>query len=73
MANLIKEFSIGNEVNILRQMGSCSNKFMQHAFGVIKVVKILVSKDKEESEEVLLLIAPKNAHISSFDALLWCT
>ncbi len=36
MAN--KEFNVGDEIQILRQMGSCSSRFVNHAFGVIKVI-----------------------------------
>lgn len=46
-----KEFLIASELSALRQMGSCSTKFMHHAFGVIKAIKYLVSLKKDDANE----------------------
>jgi hypothetical protein len=33
-------------------MGSCSTKFMHHAFGVVKAIKYIVGQRKEDADEV---------------------
>ncbi len=43
---------VANELNILKQMGGCSARFLHHATAVVKALKIIITKPKEESDEV---------------------
>eukprot|EP00047_Mylnosiga_fluctuans_P005908 m.243568 g.243568 ORF g.243568 m.243568 type:complete len:1503 (+) comp14265_c0_seq1:2238-6746(+) len=59
-----KEFVVGNELQILRHMNSCSGKFIGHATAVIKALKTIISKPTEESNEMMRHLA--SSHVTAF-------
>lgn len=60
MAN--KEFNVGDEIQILRQMGSCSSRFVNHAFGVIKAVKVIIGKSPSEAQDFIRGLASMHSN-----------